>query len=198
MAAVIAAVAAIVIVAVIVYVVVRRRQQEASPQKLAAANRAESRRASAQGLRLGDVVDFEGAELIVQGSIHYDQDGSKWDEHLLVDGTTKRWLSVEDDEGLEIAVWEKLVDPDLEPGEKRILYGGHTYALEEQGHANFTAEGSTGTAANGRYEYADYESGNLRLSFERYGNDASWELSTGRVIPEAALDIYPATQGPTA
>jgi hypothetical protein len=42
-------------------------------------------------------------------------------------------------------------------------------------------------------EYIDYEAGEKRLSFERYGGpDVPWELSSGQVIKEAALDIYPA------
>ena len=196
MGAVIAVIVVAAIAAVVIYFLYRRQQQQARPEKLQAENRARDLRSSAQGLKLGDVVNFEGREFVVQGSIHYNQDGSTWEDHLLVDGTTKRWLSVEDDEGLEISIWEKLVDPDLKPGEKRILYGGHTYVLEEQGHANFTTDGTTGTAASGKYDYADYEADENRLSFERYGEDASWELASGRVIPEAALDIYPSSEAP--
>ena len=194
---VIGVILAAIIAAAIVWYLLRRREQMERPGKLQAANLDRDKRASAQGLRVGDVVNYEGAEFMVQGSIHYRQGGSTWDEHLLVDGTNKKWLSVEDDEGIEVAVWEKLVDPDIQPGEKRILYGGHTYTLEEQGQAEYTAEGTTGTGTSGDYHYADYEAGELRLSFERYATEGPWELSTGRVIPEAALDIYPASE-PTA
>jgi hypothetical protein len=188
---------AVIVIAVLIWYILRQRQQQQAPDRLESANVARSKRASAQGLKLGDVVNFEGHDLVVQGSIHYNQSGSTWDEHLLVDGTYKRWLSVEDDEGLEIAVWEKLVDPDLTPGDKRIQYGGKTYVMEEDGKADFTAEGSTGLGASGRYEYFDYEAGDARLSFERYGGDAAWELSTGHVIPEGALDVYPASEPPS-
>jgi hypothetical protein len=191
---VIGVILAAIIAAAIVWYLLRRREQMERPDKLQAANLERDKRASAQGLRLGDVVNYEGSEFVVQGSIHYRQGGSTWDEHLLLDGTKKKWLSVEDDEGIEIAVWEKLVDPDIQPGEKRILYGGHNYTLEEQGQADYTAEGTTGTGTSGKYHYADYESGELRLTFERYATEAPWELSTGRVIPEAALDIYPASE----
>jgi type II secretory pathway pseudopilin PulG len=196
MGAIIAVIVVVIIAAVVIYLLYRRQQKQHEPEKLQAENRARDLRASAQGLKLSDVVNFEGRDFVVQGSIHYNQDGSTWEDHLLVDGTTKRWLSVEDDEGLQITLWEKLVDPDLQPGEKRILYGGSTYVLEEQGHASFTTEGETGTATSGRYEYADYEADEKRLSFERYGEDSGWELATGRVIPEAALDIYPSSEAP--
>ena len=67
-----------------------------------------------------------------------------------------------------------------------------TYELEERGQANYTAEGSTGTAGGGKVEYADYSSdGDKALSFERFGADASWEVGVGTVISEHLLDVYP-------
>ncbi|MEY2514021.1 MAG: hypothetical protein QOJ89_1379, partial [bacterium] len=45
----------------------------------------------------------------------------------------------------------------------------------------------------GKAEFADYEHGDRRLSFERYGDDGGWEISVGRVISEHVLDIYPSS-----
>jgi len=184
-------------VALAAYLARRRRRRE--PAKVAAANAEQAKRASARGLRVGDVVGFDGHEFVVQGTLRFQQDGFTWEEHLVVDSATKRWLSVEDDEGLELVWWEKLIDPDLVPGEKRLDHEGTTYQLEERGHANYTSEGTTGAAAGGRMEFVDYEAGDLRLSFERYGQeDSAWELSSGRVIGEAVLDVYPADGPPQA
>jgi hypothetical protein len=182
----------VIVAAVVIWYVMRQREAAARPEKLKAANVAAAQRASAQGLQLGDVVNFDGSELVVQGTIRYSQGSFTWAEHLLVDGGTKRWLSVEDDEGVEVAVWEKGVDPDISPGEKRVDHEGTTYVLDEHGHAKFMAEGTTGTGPAGDYEYFDYEAGDLRLSFERYDKEGAWELSLGHVINEAALDVYPA------
>jgi hypothetical protein len=145
-------------------------------------------------LKLGDVVNLEGADFIVEGTLRLEQDGFRWEEHRLVDGERSRWLSVEDDEGLEVAVWERAPAGDLEPGADRISHEGVDYELHERGHASFTAEGSTGTATSGRLEYVEYAAGERRLAFERFGADAGWELGSGAVVSEHALDIYPARE----
>ena len=147
-----------------------------------------------RSLKVGDVVNLEGADFIVEGTLRMEQDGFRWQEHRLVDGARSRWLSVEDDEGLEVTVWERAPAGEVEPGAKRLSHAGVDYELDERGHANFTAEGSTGTAPSGRMEYAEYTAGDRRLAFERYGGDAGWELGTGEVISEHALDIYPARE----
>ena len=142
-------------------------------------------------LKLGDVVNHDGADWIVEGTIRLNQDGFAWQEHRLVDGERSLWLSVEDDEGLEVVVWERAPETGLEPGAEQLSHEGVSYELEERGRADFTAEGSTATATSGRAEFVDYSAGDKRLSFERYGEDAGWEVGLGIVISEHALDIYP-------
>ena len=142
-------------------------------------------------LKPGDVVNYEAKDFIVEGTITFNEDGFVWHEHLIVDADDKRWLSVEDDEGLEVAIWTRLSGATLEPGPGTIEHDGITYRLDERGGATFTAQGSTGTGPSGRAEYADYQSGENRLSFERYGADGGWEISVGHVISEHVLDVYP-------
>ena len=151
--------------------------------------------AEVRALKVSDVVNYEGRDWIVEGTLRFEQGGFRWQEHRLVDGPDALWLSVEDDEGTEVVVWQRLRGTALEPGPATIEHDGVTYELDERGHANFTSEGTTGAAGGGRAEYADYASGGRRLSFERYGSDAGWEISVGRVISEHALDIYPGRGG---
>ena len=144
-------------------------------------------------LKPGDVVRQGARDWIVRGTLSFDQDGFEWQEHLLDDATTRRWLSVEDDEELEIVLWESVTAPELTPGPGSVEHGGVTYRLDEHGEATYKAEGSTGTPATGRVEYYDYTAGDRRLAFERYGTStSSWEVGTGVVINERELDIYPA------
>lgn len=145
-------------------------------------------------LKPGDVVNHDGGDWIVEGTLRLEQDGFQWQEHRLVDGERSFWLSVEDDEGLEVVVWERVI-AELEPGARELTHDGVTYELEERGQANFTAEGSTATAPSGRVEFADYAAGERRLSFERYGQDAGWEVGVGQVVAEHALDVYPGRGG---
>jgi len=143
-------------------------------------------------LKVGDVVGFEGRDYIVRGTIRLDQSGFVWAEHLLDDTRERVWLSVEDDEGLELCLWGRLTGSPLEPGPANLSHDGAEYRRHERGEATFTSEGTTGTAPTGRMEYVDYRSGDHRLSFERFGA-TTWEVSQGRVVGERELTLYPVT-----
>jgi len=145
-----------------------------------------------RALSVGDVVNHDGSDFLVDGTLRFDQGGFTWQEHLLADGDRRLWLSVEDDEGLEVCEWTRARVPGLEPGKAELQHDGVTYELDERGSAAYTSEGRTGAPASGRAEFADYVAGERRLSFERYGTEGEWEVSTGRVIPDGALDIFPA------
>jgi hypothetical protein len=151
--------------------------------------------AEVRALKVSDVVNYEGRDYIVEGTLRFEQGGFRWQEHRLVDGPHSLWLSVEDDEGLEVVVWQRLRGATLEPGEGRIEHDGVSYELDERGRANFTSEGNTGAPGGGKAEFADYASGSRRLSFERYGDDGGWEISVGHAISEHVLDIYPGRGG---
>jgi hypothetical protein len=147
-------------------------------------------RSSVRGLRTGDVVAYEGHDSIVERSYRFREGGSRWEEHLIVDGDYKRWISVEDDEGLECVIWERRPDPSLQPGDAAIEIDGTSYRFDEQGTADYTLEETAGPGGAGKVEYADYEAGDKRLSFERY-DGSGWELNVGVVVSEHAFDVYP-------
>lgn len=149
-------------------------------------------RTSVRGLHLGDVVAYEGHDCIVERTYRFREGGSTWEEHLLVDGPFRRWLSVEDDEGLECVLWERQPDPTLEPGPKTIDLGGVSYRFDEQGTADYTLEESAGPGGSGRAEYSDYVAGEQRLSFERF-DGSGWEVNVGAVVSEHVFDVYPGT-----
>ena len=169
-----------------------RSKRPAPPAGPASLDQGESAatRASVRGLRIGDVVAYDGHDSIVQRSYRFRQGGARWESHLLADGEHRRWLSVEDDEGLECVLWERRPHPDLEPGAESIELDGTTYAFDEQGEADYTLEEGEGPGGSGRAEYADYVAGDRRLSFERY-DGSGWEISVGTVVSEHALDVYP-------
>jgi hypothetical protein len=147
-------------------------------------------RTSVRGLRLGDVVAYEGHDCIVERTYRFREGGSTWEEHLLVDGGFRRWLSVEDDEGLECVLWERQPDPTLAPGAKSIDLDGVSYRFDEQGTASYTLEEAAGPGGSGQAEYADYLAGERRLSFERY-DGSGWEVNVGAVVSEHVFDVYP-------
>jgi hypothetical protein len=190
---------ALIVGAVVVFMRGRRRDATAGPSGPAGLPQAPAPEpiggADVRALKVGDVVNYEGGDYIVEGTLRFDQGGFRWQEHRLVDGPSSLWLSVEDDEGLEVVAWKRLKGAALEPGPGTLEHAGVTYELDERGRADFTSEGMTGAPGGGKAEFVDYEHGAERLSFERYGDDGGWEISAGRVISEHALDIYPSSAG---
>ncbi|HEV3002199.1 MAG TPA: DUF4178 domain-containing protein [Solirubrobacteraceae bacterium] len=141
----------------------------------------------------GDAVSYEGTDFLVDRTMRFDQGGYAWKEHLLSDAVSGRrmWLSVEEDDGLEVAVWERVPEPDVEPGPAELTYDGRAYERQERGSARFRTEQTGGGAGeSGTMEYVEYAAGERLLVFERYGTGA-WEVSTGRAISEHLLDVYP-------
>ncbi len=123
-------------------------------------------------------------EFVVTGEIVHRQGGFMWKEFRLDGGAQdgSAWLSVEDDEGLEVILWRTKPDPGFGPNEREVAYDGHTYRRTEYSSSQYTAAGVDAVATSGNCRYADYEGPeNLRLSFEQFP-DGSWEFSTGEVV----------------
>lgn len=188
-------IAVVVAAAVVAVVVVVRRARQAQEERRPRPPRtdpfaSDTDRSDPRRLKIGDIVGFDGRDYVVRGTIRLDQSGFAWEEHLLDDTTSRVWLSVEDDEGLELCLWNRVSGSPHVPGSAGLTDGGVDYLLTERGEAVFRAEGTTGTASSGDMEYIDYAAGDRRLSFERFGA-TTWEVSRGRVVGERELTIYP-------
>lgn len=153
---------------------------------------ADEGRVDPRQIKVGDILSIEGSDFVVRGTLRFDQSGFTWQEHFIDDVHNRRWLSVEDDEGLELCLWERHAPGIGEPGVPEMAVDGVSYQLTEHGSATFTSEGTTGVAPSGRAEYFDYAAGDRRLSFERFGTD-SWEVSTGRVLGLRDVQVLPTT-----
>lgn len=167
----------------------RAERSRARDERIAAAEAPGSR---LRDLKVSDVVGMDDALWLVEGTLRMDEDGFRWQEHLLVEGERRTWLSVEDDEGRTVVErWERLCVGGLAPDGDEVEHEGVTYRLEERGRARYTAEGTTGAPPAGDLEYADYRAGDRALGFERYTASGSWEASLGTEVAEHALDVYP-------
>ena len=144
------------------------------------------------GLKVSDVIGYNARDWVVRGTLRFDDGGYTWAEHLISDARDQHWLSVEDDEGISVSLWQRVPpnEVDGEPGARSVTHGQVTYQLHEEGEASFTAEGTTGTAPAGTSRYIDYHGpGEERLSFERFGEQ--WEVSVGRSVLPRVLDVFP-------
>ena len=145
-----------------------------------------------QALKVGDLIRYHNADWWIRGTMRLDERGFTWAEHLISDFTNQRWLSVEDDEGLKLALYERVRPGEVggNAGDDTVTFDDAVFRLVERGQATFVAEGTTGTAPQGTASYADYEAGDGRLlSFERFGEQ--WEASVGTRVLPAALDVFP-------
>jgi hypothetical protein len=183
------------IAAVGITVVLRRRG--GGDRSLPGPSAADEQRAlhgDVRRLAPGDVVNYDGTDFVIDRTLRFEEEGFSWDEHLLEDEVDGRrlWLSVEDDEGLQVTAYERLAGAALEPGATQLVHDGTTFRRDEQGRASYRTEERDGAGGKGAMEYAEYVAGDRRLAFERYGT-GGWEVSLGTVISEHALDLYPAT-----
>lgn len=178
-----------------------RRQKDREAEAEREAERARPRDPFAQshgnedllyGLKVSDVVGYHARDWVVRGTVRFDDGGYTWAEHLISDARDQHWLSVEDDEGISVALWQRVprTEVDGNPGDRSVTHDQVAYKLHEEGQAAYTAEGTTGTAPSGTARYVDYRGpDDKRLSFEQFGRD--WEVSAGHTVLPRAIDVFP-------
>ncbi|WP_461000954.1 DUF4178 domain-containing protein [Streptomonospora sediminis] len=145
-------------------------------------------------LKAGDMLDFGAERTWIRGTLRLSEGGAVWAEHFLEVENGRRWLSVEQDPDLQMALWTGRPDLELTPHGREVELEGVRYRLTERGSASYRSEGTTGLRAEGGMDYADYEaadgSGRL-LSFERFDH-GRWEPSTGTPLNRAAFTVFSA------
>ena len=146
-------------------------------------------------IKVGDLLDYlgDGKTYAVRGTITCTEGVYTWKEHLIDTGTgTKRWLSVEEDEGdVTVIAWTAVNMSEVEVVGKRLRFGGVEYKLDEDGVAQYRTDGSTGLPAAGSVEYADYEAAGDRYFARERFDRGSWEAATGELVHAGFLTIYP-------
>lgn len=162
-------------------------------------------------LRYGDIVQFEGRDWVVEDRLLCAEEGFEWLEYLLRDGNDARWLSVSEDDWLEVSWLESVSASALDPASlagsgagrfpARLQLDGVTYALKEQGRASISSSARVMNRRQSGCRYADYTaSGGLVLSLEQWDLAAAAaagqtpdppELSVGRLIDPGQLSLLP-------
>ena len=141
-------------------------------------------------LRVGDVITYDGSTFLVEGTLHYDEDGHRWAAGRIVDGDDVQWLVV----GMERvgSGSVRILTPDDEldvsgyPPET-IVHGGVRYVLDKRGNATVKPEGDTGQVP-----------GAVGLSAESVSRCRWWRYDTagqGCLIVEQWGSAYRALRG---
>ncbi|MDX2228915.1 MAG: DUF4178 domain-containing protein [Leptolyngbyaceae cyanobacterium bins.349] len=142
-------------------------------------------------LQIGDIVQYAGADWVVEGRLTFDDNGYTWFEYMLQDDNTVRWLSVEEDDRVEVYWMETAANLDISgKPPAQISHNGITYNQIETGVARMTRIGTTLNKQAQICRYYDYAATNDQaLSVEDWNGDL--EVSVGRRIRPSSLTLLP-------
>lgn len=144
-------------------------------------------------LRPGDVVIHLDVTYIVEQRITYHQQGFFWFDYRLDDGDGQAaWLSVADDDKLEVAFFHPADDLELPfPPPESFDYDGATFEFEEGGIVDAKIDRGSDTETRTTVEAYDYEGDDGRLLGIQRWNEAEIEIAVGRAIRPIELDLLP-------
>ncbi len=141
-------------------------------------------------LKSGDMVKFDGTDFFVQYARYCDDRGYKWTEFLLDDRLgSKLWLSVEDDNGIDLGIWKeaRLADITGKVGDQTVSYDGAVYKLRESGSATYSTPDRN---ERGRFEHFQYETDTKEMLSFQCSDSINWDVSDGRRCSPLDFDIY--------
>jgi Domain of unknown function (DUF4178) len=142
-------------------------------------------------LQIGDIVQYEGSDWVVEDHLTYDSQGYTWSEYLLQDVDQIRWLSVEEDDRVEVCWLEPVKGVEISASPpSQITVADTVYQLEESGTARMTRLSTTTNRQPQQCRYFDYSSANGQvLSVEDWSGDV--EITVGRQINPKSLTLLP-------
>lgn len=142
-------------------------------------------------IQVGDILNIGLTDYEVEGIIRLNDHGWKWVEYKLKDANRTVWLSVEEDDEVEVSLCEEVVATIQDPP-KTLEYKGIKYYMQEgsdaivedyQGKINLTK----GEPVD-YFEYSDEDEEHI-LSIEIWNGEI--EMSVGTWIEEYEIEIYP-------
>ncbi|OKH51494.1 hypothetical protein NIES2101_18155 [Calothrix sp. HK-06] len=142
-------------------------------------------------LKIGDIVQHMGIDWVIEGKLTYQEGAYYWYEYLLQDKDKIVWLSVEEDDRVEVALLEPTnqLDVSKDPPPE-LTFAGEIYTRVDYGKARMTRTGLTMKRKAEKCGYFDYESADGKiLSIEIWDGDI--EVSVGEKISPRSLTILP-------
>lgn len=142
-------------------------------------------------LQLGDIVQHEGIDWVVEGQLTYDEKGFQWYEYLLQDGDRRRWLSVEEDDWVEVQLLKPLTSLEISANPpQELTVEDRVYRLAGSGTATMSRKGRLDRPNAETCRFYDYEGPDEKvLSVEDWDGDI--EVSVGDRISPRSLTILP-------
>lgn len=145
-------------------------------------------------LKPGDILNIEGDDYEVEGAMYMDDEGWKWIEYKLKEGHSTYWLSIEQDDELEIVLCKKVVH-DISGTPKKLEYDGKRYYLDEASDAKVeNTIGNISVPVGKWVNYWDYYDEEEEHAFFIEKWDGEIETSAGRYIEEYNVEIFPISE----
>jgi hypothetical protein len=137
-------------------------------------------------LKAGDAVSYAGTDYLVAGRITYSVASGSFYAYLLQDRDSKNWLRVGPNQ--ELAITREVSFNVPSPLPETINFSGRTYTRSEQGAANVTVEGASGTKP-GSVNYTRYNvDGGGRIWIEDWGTET--RVQGGQVADPMEIKLY--------
>jgi hypothetical protein len=143
-------------------------------------------------LRPGVALRYDGEEFVIERTIRFEERGCAWFEHRLSSDGSGRSLWLEIPAGAEepVIAHESSATLDAEPdGGPEIEHGAERMPLLRSGRAEYRTVERSAAAKTGVLVYHEYALGDRRVTYECRGDEAVWEVSEGRAIDGAAIEI---------
>lgn len=141
-------------------------------------------------LEIGDIVQYQGIDWFVEGKLIYNDSSDTWFSYLLQDNEEICWLSVEEDDFIEVSIFRETSGEIEQPLPQNLNYLGEDYHLSGSGTATMKRLGNTINRQDQTCDYYDYKNNNnLRLSVEIWDGDL--EVLVGQKINPRMLNFLP-------
>ena len=144
-------------------------------------------------LDIGDIVQHEGIDWFVEGKLIYNTGSYNWFEYLLREDDNILWLSIEEDDYVEVSLLREsdiTINLSNEKPPKTITYEDTSYKQTDSGTATINRLGNTLNREGQSCKYFDYKGGeDGRLSVEIW--DGEIEVTVGNRINPRMLNFLP-------
>ena len=143
-------------------------------------------------LRPGAALRYDGEEFVIERCTRFEEDGAVWFEHRASsDGSGRSlWLEIPVTADLPVIAYESSAALDSAPdGGPEIVHAGERMPLLTSGRADFRTIERSAAAKTGVLVYHDYALGDRRVTYECRADQSIWEVSEGRAVDGAAIEI---------
>lgn len=143
-------------------------------------------------LRPGATVRVRNEEFVIERTICFEEGESAWWEHRLSSDSSGRslWLEIATEPRNAVIAYHSSARLDFRPdGGPEIEYEGERLTLLLSGRATYRSVERSAASKRGELVYHEYGKGELHVTYESRGDETAWEVSEGRAIDPADVEI---------